>query len=589
MVDDADVFNAPLAHIGRAEQPLAGQTPLVVIAGVERLALAVVGLREHLHRAVCAPADRLRVLDAQVLDAPERRLERTRRVAGAALDDQLVVARRDEFRRVRLEELLRHHLVDHDREGSPEAVLQEHRRALVVEHHVESRHAEDVPAVDEVHRPLLLEVHHVVDPHLRQRLVGDDLRDHVREVEPDRVVEPERELQRVPLRVERRVGGRERAADDAADDAEVGVDPDEPRALELLDRLERAVDYRRDLDCGQPALCRHGLDERALRHRLLGDVAAEVRGGLRRRAGVLADDYFMPCHSLFSPFLLLFPTGFTGLILSKHSLGDRDLARRHVDAVPLAEPAPGVDLERVLALRQRLGEPRLDVLQVRELDRRARLRPILRHQRHVLVGLLRVGREVRSRDGEEVRPRNQVVLERGLVEHGVDGRLRALGVVDRDDPREQRLEGVHLDRLDDEHVHPLDPRAGEAREGAADVVADGRDAVEVGDVPERLVVAHGRGERLEDGADGGRLVAGVLGAELVGLAGGDRALVLGDPDIERFAGEIPVALDRYELNRCHFGISFLSSVASGVGGSLFVFLPSPAHPCREDYFPREGK
>ena len=56
--------------------------------------------------------------------------------------------------------------------------------------------------------------------------------------------------------------------------------------------------------------------------------------------------------------------------------------------------------------------------------------------------------------------------------------------------------------------------------------------------------------------DAGAFDVCVVGGSCTGVFAAVRALVLGDPDIERFAGEIPVALDRYELNRCHFGISF---------------------------------
>ena len=110
----------------------------------------------------------------------------------------------------------------------------------------------------------------------------------------------------------------------------------------------------------------------------------------------------------------------------------------------VAEAAARVDLERVLAREEPHGD--------------------------------RVRREVRARDGEHVRAGDDVVDERRLVEHRVDDGLRALRVVDREDRREEALERIHLDGLHREVVHALDPRTGEARERALDVVADGRGA-----------------------------------------------------------------------------------------------------------------
>ena len=230
-----------------------------------------------------------------------------------------------------------------------------------------------------------------------------------------------------------------------------------------------------------------------------------------------------------------------------------------MDAELVAQAAPGVDPERVLARRKRGGEARLHVLEVGEGDLRLRLDAVHIDERDVLVLLRRVRREVRARDGERVRARDHVIDEGRLVEDGVDDGLRAFGVVRGNDADEDRLERLHLDRVDHEDVAPLDPRAREAGERAAHVVADGRHPVDVRDVALALVFADEFGGGHEHGADGGGLVAGALRAVVVGLAAGHRALMLHEAHVEGGVGEIALSLHRHELH-CHFFVPFFCVV-----------------------------
>ena len=170
------------------------------------------------------------------------------------------------------------------------------------------------------------------------------------------------------------------------------------------------------------------------------------------------------------------------------------------------------------------------------------------HERHVLVVLRRVRREVGTGDGEHVRAGDDVVDERRLVEHGVDRGLRALRVVRRDNRCEQGLERLHLHGLHREVVDALDPRTGEARERALDVVADRGDPVEVRDVALALVLLDELRERQKHGTDGGGLEAGALRAVLVRLAAGHRAVMLHEAHVEGGSGDVTLPLDRNEFN-----------------------------------------
>ena len=237
----------------------------------------------------------------------------------------------------------------------------------------------------------------------------------------------------------------------------------------------------------------------------------------------------------------------------------------------VAEPAARVDLERVLAREEPALEVRLDVLEVGEVYDRPRLDAVRVHERHVLVVLRRVRREVGAGDGEHVRPGDDVVDERRLVEHCVDRGLRALRVVHGEDRREQGLERIHLHRLDGEVVDSLDPRAAEALERALDVVAYGRDPVEVRDVAPALVLPYELRERQEHGADGGGLEAGALRAVFVGLAAGHRAVVLHEAPVEGCAGNVARSLHRNELH-CHFLFPFFFVLGSWFVGLLVVGL-----------------
>ena len=94
----------------------------------------------------------------------------------------------------------------------------------------------------------------------------------------------------------------------------------------------------------------------------------------------------------------------------------------------------------------------------------------------VLVVLLDIRRKVSAGDGKDVRSRDHVVLARRLVEDGVDDRLRAFGVVHRDDPREDGLEGFHLDHGDRDQVPALRPRVTKPLERALDEMPQRSDA-----------------------------------------------------------------------------------------------------------------
>ena len=256
--------------------------------------------RHHLRDAVLGLRNRLRFrlrLDLQVLHLAEVALQRTLRVARAGLHDELVVARFEKLRRVRDEELLRDDFVDDEVEGRAQRVLNERHRPLVVQHHVEPRDAEPILPVDQVVRLRRRQVHHVVDPELRQRLVRHNRRNDVREREVNRLVEPQGELQRVALGVERGVRRRERPRDDAADRADVRVDPHQRLLLQLADDVERASQDRLHLNRRETALLGNLRNERGELDRLLGDVAAGVGRNLLHSPLVLVNHDFMLCHN----------------------------------------------------------------------------------------------------------------------------------------------------------------------------------------------------------------------------------------------------------------------------------------------------
>ena len=479
-------------------------------------------------------------------------LKRAFFVAGAAFDDELVVAALDRVIVVRGEELLRGDLVDRELELHSCGVEEIRLRIAVGHHHVETGDAEARGAEDDILRLLFHEIRRVVDHELRGTRFGHDFGRLVDECVADRVVKAERELERVARGIERGVGGRERLRDHRADGAEVGVRADERLLFEFLDRFERTRENCRYLNGGKTAFRGDRVDEALDVDGLLGVVRACIGRGILRRAAVLANGNFVFGHVGYS-----------------FRLGDGDLARSGGDAEFVAEPGAGVDLEGVLAGGGRRGELRLHDLEVGVGDLRLRLDAVGVDGGDIFVVARRVDTEVTPGDREDIGAGDDIVLAGRLVEDRVDDGLRAVGGVDGDDVLERGLERIDFDRVDDEVVATLVPRALRGVERTVDGITDRGDAVDQRDIAAPLVFNDVLLDGEEDGLDRRGLEADLFREVLVGFLLGHRAVVLHVGDVEGLRGEGAGA-----LGGCEFDVHGCLLVGCWLVGLLVGFHPT---------------